>query len=881
MKKELILWTLILLTVLAIGAWSQQDDEEEQQAQQAKIIEEKVVLPIQPPKPKPTPIEIQPIEPKAESKQRFAPPSLITPPERESEIEPTGQFWFKQPGLVTPPAFQETDLSPNIRFQPPNIIGAPDYLKEDQPQGVQFQSPGPINPPDYYKQPQSQGFPFQTPSPVNAPDYRNPYNPRGVSSINFKQPSLLANIPPSQPLTDYKKMRFSAPRSVTGASSVYSFATLEDFTGGLNQADFPNKIADNEATEQMNFIWSTSGKLEPRPGFDKYNTTEFDVGKRVWGLYPYYTPDGDKILLAGVNGTLWADTNEAKTLDVSVKTGLQSNNKYYDFETFKGKAIVVHEGDYPFWYDGDSTQNLGGKAYSGKGLLLVEWGTDVEGCRTLFMTGIKEGYWDWRNREPIVEWEDGQWAGYLAKFVDSAGVSYFYTIEDNRVDTLFLRGQNAPSSWWGSIDILSWFEYDTLYCCNVPMTAPTDYCNVTYTMAGQCGDDDDWALGDSCMILKVVSGEQTGAERVVNDVTPNVLNCDFTVNRRFTDSLNINDSLMLFKRGFWKPRLIEVFKNRTFLAGMTHNQNLVVFSRHNNYEDYHPDNFFTVKTGDGDKIIALATFYDDQLGYKDRSRDCLVIFKENSIYKLVWNSATDYYLVQVTENIGCVASQSIVNVEGKYLLFLHTTGVYAFDGRTVTLVSKKIQPIIETIHPSIHYATAGYCDRHYYLSIPVATANNDSALVFNIDFGAWAKVNIKSAFFAQQSGVGDSIKLLFAHPNKTFIYEFGKATIDTGEVIPLTYKSKAFDFNSIADRKRFTYFDLDYNLTSGNFTTYFYTDFGDSLRYNKTVSESGGYRYSRLPLNADCLGRNFSFKITSSSHLELGKVGLKFKKIKE
>ena len=795
--------------VVTLSAQEIDDEEQEVKPEDLKTIEEKVVLPIQPPKPKPTPIEIQPIEPKAESFQRFAPSSPVTPPERR-EPTPPSQFWFKQP------------------------------------------------------------------TPVTAPDYHNPHNPNGTSSMPFKQPDFLANIPSSNPGSyqpEYGRMPFQEPHSIQGASSVYSTARLDDFSGGLNLVDFPNKIADNEAVNLTNFIWTSAGKLKPRPGFRKYNISEFDAGKRIWGLYPYTTPDGEDFLLAGVNGTLWADTTDYNTGSfVSVKTGLQSNSKYYDFETFKGKAIVAHEGDYPFILGKDVNETIPTFGFADS---IIWAGRHGNACTTFI-------------EAENVNWQPGQWAGFVLSRSLSPHDTNTLIIADNSSDELtILYPTNDAILTWGLYRyIFGFFDYDSVTSGVIDSAriAPSGCTHDIYS--GNWSES--WEEGS--YFIRMTSGTAQGNQRKIKyvDDANGEPNIKLIPQHAFNDTLKAGDSYVILKAVFWIPCLCEVYKHGVFFV--TENQypatgqDFVVFSENNKLTHFDQDNSFTVKTEDGDKITALATFYDDQLGYKDRSRDCLVIFKQNSIWKLVWESATNYYLVQVSDNVGCIAPQSVVNVEGKYLLFLHTTGVYAFDGRMVTLISGKIQPLIDDMNQHINMAAGGYYKDHYYLSYTnYGNGYNRATIVFNVKTGAWAMATKPwTGLFAQQTALSDSCKLLFAHYyDNSFIYEFAMATTDTGEAIPLTYKSKAFDFNSIADRKRFTYFDLDYNLTSGNFTTYFYTDFGDSLKYNKTVSESGGYRYSRIPLDSDCLGRNFSFKITSSNKLELDKVGIKFKKIKE
>lgn len=801
------------------SVWAQDiDDEEEQQPEPAKTVQEKIILPVQPPQPKPTPIQIEPIEPKPEQRQSFLSPQPIIAPEKEPVGLP-GRQWFKAVAPVTAPQTQPFDPFSQQRFK--------------------------------------------SITPVTAPNYHNPYNPQGISSINFK--------PPSQ---------------VTGASSQYSTAILQDFRGGLNLVDFPNKIADNEATEQKNFIWSPAGKLEPRPGFDKYNMAEILAGYRIYGLYPYYQPDGKKILLSGAATFLFADTTYSGSgAFITVKTGLQWDKNYY-FETFKGKVIVAHEGDYPFWYDGENTGNLG----------LIDTGTVIDSLNNepsscYHKTVIRDRFF-----------ENDALVGYIFSHRTSGMPAGTWQSEyivgnqngDENTDTIFTTGwaQTEIPEPGEKYKIQAFFFLDSLDVGTIDSSFY--FWPSGDSMWAGCAikiwdADKNWTGNQfygNYSVLKLTSGNNFG--RISHIYWGGTDHLIIGTKFGMPDTANFNGSTYTICRlGFLKPRFVKIYKNRIFFAGSEDRANLIYFSEYNDLNNFPPDNYFLVKTGGSDKVTTLATFYDDQLGYKDQSKDCLVIFKENSIYKLVWNSSTDYYLVQVADGVGCVAPRSIVNVEGKYLLFLHTTGVYAFDGRIVTLVSKKIQPTIDALskNENIFVSAAGYHDRHYYLSYPTSGSGQSctETIVFNVDLGSWAEVEgMKSNLYVQQTAIDDSVKLLFIYPaGKSFIYEFGNATTDTGEAISLVYKSKAFDFNSIADKKRFTYFDLDYYLTSGSFSAYFYTDFGDSLRYNKTVSDSGGYRYKRLPLDVDCLGRNFTFKITSSNHLELGKVGLKFKKIGE
>jgi len=384
----------------------------------------------------------------------------------------------------------------------------------------------------------------------------------------------------------------------------------------------------------------------------------------------------------------------------------------------------------------------------------------------------------------------------------------------------------------------------------------------------------------NCCPLRIVKNRRTDQEAIV---FKSYGGDSIVVHKSEDFDISVGQMFAITTKTFWKPQFVKAYKNRLFLA----DTNTIIFSELNDLKNFSPDNRIIVKTDDGDHITGLAMFYDDQLGYKDQSKDCLVIFKQNSIYKLIWNSATDYYLVQVVDGIGCIAPQTIRNIEGKYILFRHTTGFYAFDGRKVSSpVSALIEPLLDTLlnEEEVDIMSAGYYDRHYYVSYPEKdSTDNTRGLVFNIDLGTWGETeNLNATLFAQQNAISDTVKLLFADRcAKSLIYQFGKVATDTGEAISLTLKSKAFNLGDLYKKKRFTHFYADYSLDADSVGSYFYTNFGDSLRYNTKFGGSGGKRHVKIPLDADCLGRNFSFKLTSTNKFELGAITLKFRKIGE
>lgn len=795
------------------------------------------------------------------------------------------QNTIKPPTKVTPVSESKPDLRiPTLRQIPP-ITPQPETGA-----GLQVPSlekPSAISSSPEQKPtliiPQLQGVPPFAPQPEQRPTLTVPQL-QGISPLTPQpeftpEPQLFAlrELPPIQGLRDTE----------------YGYLKLSDFSGGLNKQGFPTEIADNELTELVNFVWEGK-KLVPRDGFTTYyDMSEFATSRRIWGLYRYYKRDGSKITLAGVNDSLFADTNSSGNFHV-IKTGVYANSKYYYFDTFKDKAIVAHEGDYPFWYDGDSTQNLGliatGKMLKAKSSTACSAGGDwtTEAWFTIspnasvedddlvaytvgFTCGSIAGGWMY---EFITKYRHG--IGEDTVFIPSVAVCWPDTTKTFKIMVNFSKGVPVDSGVIDSSDLVR------------PGAVPN--CGYWFKVFDF---DKSWS-SDQYVRYIIEAKDREKYESYTRYIQGNA---DNRLYLGYYTTEEADTSLFPFQEGmeyrirkldFHIARLVEVYKNRIFLVAREQDPELkerIIFSKFNNLNDFPPDNYIPLNFKQNEYVTALATFYEDQLGYKDQSKDCLVIFTNNSIYKLIFNSTTDKYLVQVVEGIGCVAPKTVVNVEGKYLLFLHTTGVYAFDGRTVTRVSDKLGPIVETFNnASINRASAGYYDHHYYLSYPDSGFGLCSkTLVFNTDLGGWAKVfDMRGSVYCQQNALTDTCKLLFAEAgDKSLIYRFGITETDTGQPISLTLKSKAFNLGDLHKRKRFTYFDLDYYLDSDSVGAWFYTDFGDSLRYSTYFNESGGNRHVRIPLDADCLGRNFSFKLTSNKWFELGSVAFKFRQIGE
>src|SRR5690606_1495799 len=88
---------------------------------------------------------------------------------------------------------------------------------------------------------------------------------------------------------------------------------------------------------------------------------------------------------------------------------------------------------------------------------------------------------------------------------------------------------------------------------------------------------------------------------------------------------------------------------------------------------------------------------DDQrvTGIK-RTRQQLTIFKSHSTYYLLGYDPEEWVLRRVSDSVGCVAPDSIVEMDGR-TIWLSSRGVYMDDGVHFYRIGAAIQPFVETL----------------------------------------------------------------------------------------------------------------------------------------------------------------------------------------
>ena len=132
---------------------------------------------------------------------------------------------------------------------------------------------------------------------------------------------------------------------------------------------------------------------------------------------------------------------------------------------------------------------------------------------------------------------------------------------------------------------------------------------------------------------------------------------------------------------------------------------------------------------DGSSIRAMIPYRDD-----------LAVLKDNSLWVLTGRDPTTYALRTVDTLRGTVAVRSVCQMRGMLVFFDRDSGLWAYDGSSLSLLSEKINKYLlgGIDYPECNRAAAYFGDDRLYLSVPWE-GDTTRTFVMNADNGAWSE----------------------------------------------------------------------------------------------------------------------------------------------
>jgi len=167
-------------------------------------------------------------------------------------------------------------------------------------------------------------------------------------------------------------------------------------------------------------------------------------------------------------------------------------------------------------------------------------------------------------------------------------------------------------------------------------------------------------------------------------------------------------------------KFVASFKSHMFYAGKSTTSEELVFS-----VPFDEDNF---TSGDGAGSIRV----DDTITGLKVFRDSLIIFCENRIFKLTGNSSSDFAIIPITRNIGCINGDTIQEFGGDLVFLgpdgLRTIAATAKIGDTeLGTISRSVQSIFDkNIKDSALFESVVIPDKTQYRIFFVKNGESDS-----------------------------------------------------------------------------------------------------------------------------------------------------------
>jgi hypothetical protein len=250
--------------------------------------------------------------------------------------------------------------------------------------------------------------------------------------------------------------------------------------------------------------------------------------------------------------------------------------------------------------------------------------------------------------------------------------------------------------------------------------------------------------------------------------------------------------------------ILEVFKNRVWMAGVSGFPQRLYFSEYFEPEAWPPTYFVDLPLAQGDKITGLKV-----LG------DVLVVYGKNQPLIILGETPFDFVVRRTFANVGAESQRAIVKVENTHV-FLSRFGIYGFDGAIARLLSDDIAPIIRKIPPDkMANAAAVYYDKKKQIRFTVhhedmrdtaTETHNNSELIYDLRTSSWSQSTKKIQHYIPLDGPGDPGTILTTSPTDGLVYEEDKGLTFDGNEFSAFWISKAFGPRSIDLPKQWRYY---------------------------------------------------------------------------
>lgn len=178
------------------------------------------------------------------------------------------------------------------------------------------------------------------------------------------------------------------------------------------------------------------------------------------------------------------------------------------------------------------------------------------------------------------------------------------------------------------------------------------------------------------------------------------------------------------------PKYIDVNQNSMFMAGFSNSPSNVWFSDIGLPETIQPENFFEVRTNDGDRVYAIKAF-----------NNTLIVLKQNSFHKVIGDSPDNFELIELSGEYGCISNNTVIEYQEK-LVWLDQKGIVQYNGASWSVISTQVEDIFRRMN--LTAAKEKACAIHHlyrnqvWFGIPIdGSTENNITVVYDYLVDAW------------------------------------------------------------------------------------------------------------------------------------------------
>jgi hypothetical protein len=278
-------------------------------------------------------------------------------------------------------------------------------------------------------------------------------------------------------------------------------------------------------------------------------------------------------------------------------------------------------------------------------------------------------------------------------------------------------------------------------------------------------------------------------------------------------------------------RLLVNAGNRLFAVGSGSNRNTLYCSDILDPSVWDTANSAVINADDGDEITAIVPYFDNRI----------IVFKNRRIFQVQvppdMQSAADWVISRISNNVGCVAEQTAVQVS-KDILFLADDGIRSLvrseadDITTVGLpLTEVIKDVIQTINTAERgISAAAFYDNRYFLAVPTNSNDyNDTLIVYNTVLGAFEGIwSPQIQQFALTNFSGEGLRIVGKSKNGVLLKYNGHKSpasitsadyLDAGVAYESYVRTKDFDFGDAFADKHGSHFEVIFDDSYSTDTT--------------------------------------------------------------